>query len=111
LGGALRLRLRSIHGLSYVLPVRDAKGQVTSVICVNLLLERLSQRVWGARPTPGSQALVCDREFKALLIPTVEQADGGTPQKDDFSNPLELTAIPTSTTSWKSGTTNRDLPT
>ncbi len=61
------------HGISFVVPLQDAQGRLKAVVCVDVLLETLSRRVWNTRPTPLSRALVCDTRMQVLVAPK----DGG----------------------------------
>ncbi len=76
------------HGLSYVVPVQDDCGQFKSVICVDVLLDTLSQRVWDTRPTPRSRILVCDAKTQVLVAPR------GTEQTGQFLRPLGESNFP-----------------
>ncbi len=57
------------HGISYVAPVQNSQGQPRSVVCVDVLLDTLSRKVWETRPTPNAQALVCDERMQVLVSP------------------------------------------
>lgn len=57
------------HGISYVLPLRNAAGELQGAVCVDIFLHTLSERAWAAQPTPGSQVLVSDAEGTALILP------------------------------------------
>jgi len=57
------------HGISYAIPLRDARGRLEGALCVDIFLRTLSQRVWAAQPTPHAQVLVSDGEGVALILP------------------------------------------
>jgi signal transduction histidine kinase len=57
------------HGVSFVVPILDDRGNFKAAVCVDVLLETLSQRVWDTRPTPHSLALVCDSHTQVLVAP------------------------------------------
>lgn len=65
-------------GISYVLPVRDAKGILKGVISLDLLLEGLTQVVWESRVTPGSSLMVVDAGGRVIAPP----AGGGMSQSE-----------------------------
>ena len=64
------------HGISFIVPVQDDRAQLRAVVCVDVLLDTLSRRVWETRPTPNAQALVCDEHLKVLVAPKDSGAAG-----------------------------------
>ncbi len=64
------------HGISYVAPVQNNQGKLRSVVCVDVLLDTLSRQVWETRPTPNTQALVCDEHMQVLVAPKDSGAAG-----------------------------------
>ncbi|WLT30472.1 ATP-binding protein [Geothrix sp. PMB-07] len=67
--GAYRFANLPTHGLSYMVPLRGASGELQGAICVDIFLETLSQRAWEAQPTPHAQVLVSDDRGVALILP------------------------------------------
>jgi len=76
------------HGLSHIVPLRGPDGQFKGAICVDLLLNTLSDRVWDTRPTPGSRALLCDAQGRGLIVPRDAQPPGGKTLGNTFLEPL-----------------------
>jgi signal transduction histidine kinase/CheY-like chemotaxis protein len=76
------------HGLSYVLPLRDAQGVFQGAVCADIYLNSLSRKAWMAQPTPGSQVLVSDSSGRALLLPRGAGAVPDPRQPAPFLNQL-----------------------
>ncbi|MBK8793847.1 MAG: response regulator [Holophaga sp.] len=66
---AYRFATLATHGISYVIPLRDAHGKFQGAICADIFLDSLSARTWAAQPTPHSQVLVTDETGRALILP------------------------------------------
>ena len=60
------------QGLTYVVPLRDAEGRFRGVVSIDQSLGELSDRIWRARPTPGTRTLVCDEAGRTLIVPRDE---------------------------------------
>lgn len=76
------------HGLSHIVPLRGPDGQFKGAVCVDLLLNTLSDRVWDTRPTPGSRALLCDAQGRGLIVPRDARPPGGKTLGNTFLEPL-----------------------
>ena len=66
---AYRFVTLATHGISYIIPLRDGRGNFQGAICADIFLDSLSAKTWAAQPTPHSQALVTDETGRALLLP------------------------------------------
>jgi len=92
--GAYTFALAYTQGVSYVIPIRKATGELEAVVCVDLRLDVLSRRVWEARPTPGSLAMVCDGTRHALLVPLNAPTPGGPIGTEDFQKRIGPDFLP-----------------
>lgn len=77
-------RLEGQPGISYVLPVRTARGELIGVISLDLLLNALTQVIQELRPTPRSMVMVLDGAGRVVL--TAEETLLGEAQS--FLHPL-----------------------
>jgi len=82
------------HGISYLVPLRDASGRLKGVICVDVFLKALSQRAWAAQPTPHAQVLVSDAAGVALILPLGLPSDASVPGGMPFLRPLGPDFLP-----------------
>ncbi len=57
------------QGFSYLVPLRDAAGAFRGAVCVDILMDTLSQRVRATEPTQGSHVLMVDQIRRALILP------------------------------------------
>ena len=60
-----------LHEAAFVVPIKEPSTvhPSGSFVAVNMTLEPLARKVWDTRPTPGSLALICDGQRRALLVP------------------------------------------
>ncbi len=56
-------------GITFCLPVRDAKGALAGVAALDFMLDDLTSAVWAAQPTAHSRCLVVDARNRALILP------------------------------------------
>ena len=62
-------------GVTYAIPVWSRTGQWLGAIGVDLLLEDLTQEVWGIQPTLNSRVTITDAQGRALALPRIPEFD------------------------------------
>ena len=65
-------RNNGLPGISYVIPVRDAAGQLLGVISIDVLLESMTQALQEIRPTPLSTVMALDAAGRVIVPPPKE---------------------------------------
>jgi len=69
---AYRYYTSPVAGYTFTVPVRNAAGQLTGVIGVDVSLEELTRLIWEHQPTPGTRMMATDRAGRLLVPPLVE---------------------------------------
>lgn len=80
-------------GLSFIVPLIRKDGEHAGVLCIDLLLDRVSERLWKMGLTPGSQSILLDRQSRVLSFPRHAGFDTAEARQSAFLKALSPTFL------------------